>query len=58
MEEEPGGPQSMGLQRVGYDWATDNATEPWVQFVLATLCVDKYGTDENGEMSCASRSNW
>jgi len=57
MEEEPGGPQSIGLQRVRYDCATNNATEPRVQFVLATLCVDKYGTDEDGEMSCASHSN-
>ena len=29
--EEPGGPQSMGLQRVGHDWATDILCS-WVSF--------------------------
>ena len=27
VDEEPGGPQSMGLQRVGHDWARTNESE-------------------------------
>ena len=27
--EEPGGPQSMGLQRVGHDWTTKQQDDHW-----------------------------
>ena len=32
--EEPGRLQSMGLQRVGHDWATNTYTQPVIQFSL------------------------
>ena len=28
--EEPGGPQSVGLQRVGHDWATNNSNSSYL----------------------------
>ena len=35
--EEPGGLQSMGLQRVGHDWAT------WLSFFFLSIPFLKYG---------------
>ena len=35
--EEHGGPQSMGSQRVGHDWATNTLTLTLTRFVIAFL---------------------
>ena len=56
MEEEPGGLQSMGLQRVATIERLTMPLSPECS-LFWPLCVDKYGTDEDVEMSRARHSN-
>ena len=35
--EEPGGLQSMGLQRVGHDWATNTHYKDWLHINLSSI---------------------
>ena len=37
--EEPGRPQSMGLQRVRHDWATNTHTQTHIQIIILMLRI-------------------
>ena len=38
--EEPGGPQSMGLQKVGHDLVTKPPPPPYVHFIYSSVYVN------------------
>ena len=42
MQEEPGGLQSMGLQRVGHDWAHSTPVEIWFWAKICKQNSNKY----------------
>ena len=67
--EEPGRLQSMGLQRVGHDWAIKHSTEPWARWGFPGLVRShgrghgnpfQYSFLENphGQRSLAGYSLW